>query len=263
MKKIIILILCIVVVLSILFINFIRPNTGFNPEILTSQVLLNDLQSGKSIMWIDAHPDDELAVAGTLALACQNKRIDCWIICIGSLENVVSTIAGKTDQEVRIDRNETIEWMKKNYLKDYILLGNRFSAVTDKEKIKPQLKQKIEELRPDILLVFTPYGYSNNKNHQDVSDMVLDLVDELSYKPGVYMVVNDDTIIKRQREYLKYPPTDLIPLTINLLDGRTAWDAKLEIWENYRSSVGLAESLLSDAIKLKTVARFELFKKFG
>jgi LmbE family N-acetylglucosaminyl deacetylase len=241
--------------------------------------LQKEIDKGKSIMFIDPHPDDgELFMSGTFALASSRGNA-CYIVCVGSIENVPPAFN-------RTARRESIHWFNETYLKEYVILGNLYHSnnqpTTEEEEtgnksksqlvdnqtfinnIKLQLVEVINEKKPDIIVTFTPYGYYGHPEHIAVSKIVTDIYSQLSYKPKIYYVINmdQDLVAKKHYEYEKYTPTDVINLqNYSTKLGKTFWDAKLEVWEHYSSSVPGLSQLLNNNARIQNNDEKEYFMK--
>jgi LmbE family N-acetylglucosaminyl deacetylase len=197
--------------------------------------LRKGIGEGKSIMFIGPHPDDEASIAGTIALAAGEKGSSVYVLCFGSMENV---------RRANVDipsRLKAIRWISGKYLKDYLFLDEDFTVITPKvaADIKPRLIRKLEDIKPDIVITFSPAGYYGHQNHRVASKIITEACGQLSYKPQVYFVINTDQELNvKSREYRKYPPTDIVGLDdYSEKLGKTLWLAKLEIWNHYSDSV--------------------------
>lgn len=221
--------------------------------------LRKDIESGKSIMFVCPHPDDEVFIAGTIALVGGDKGIFCYICCLGSLDNV-------RRENVDIpSRIKAIRWLDKTYLKDYLFLDNNFKVITPKiaNEMKKQVAYIIEQKKPDIIITFSPSGYDGNKNRSITSRVVTDIYHLLSYQPKLYFVINfDQELSFKAREYRKYPPTDIIDLnTYSEKLGKTLWIAKLEIWDRYSDSVPVIMNVMARKARLENNDHKEYFMK--
>ncbi|MFA7677103.1 MAG: PIG-L family deacetylase [Candidatus Omnitrophota bacterium] len=206
--------------------------------------LRRSIQSGKKIMIVEPHSDDEIFIAGTIAYACGQRDNQCYVVNLGSLSDFLNK------NEIAL-REKTLKWMNEEYLQEYINLNNSWRDTfgwgmgkDDIEKMKPQLKKVIEEKRPGIILTFSPYGYSGHQNHKVTSAMVMEVYDELSYKPEVYYFIN---VFPQFSEYKKYPPTDIIDLKACSSNHESSLiDAKLEILQEYSNTVPFLKKILKD-----------------
>jgi LmbE family N-acetylglucosaminyl deacetylase len=221
--------------------------------------LQKDIDSGKTVMFIFPHPDDEAWVAGTLAMVAADKGTFCYVCCLGSVANVRSE---NIDVPSRL---QAIRWLTKAYLRDYIFLENNFTSITPKmlTAMKPRLIEAIEDKKPDIIITFSPAGYDGNINHRMASKLVGEAYYSLSYKPKLYYVINiDQELQMKAREYRKYPPTDIIDLDVfsEKMD-KTIWDAKLEIWRRYSDSSPALMGITARTKRLENNDHKEYFMK--
>jgi len=221
--------------------------------------LQKDIDSGKTVMFIFPHPDDEAWVAGTLALVAADKGTFCYVCCLGSVANVRSE---NIDVPSRL---QAIRWLTKTYLRDYIFLENNFTSITPKmlTAMKPSLIEAIEDKKPDIIITFSPAGYDGNINHRMASKLVGEAYYSLSYKPKLYYVINiDQELQMKAREYRKYPPTDIIDLdAFSEKMAKTIWDAKLEIWRRYSDSSPVLMGITARTKRLENNDHKEYFMK--
>lgn len=210
------------------------------PTIQDNGELQQDIEDGKSVMWIGPHPDDEVSAAGTLALACGHEGNKCWVFAFLTTEQIREGLEPAL-------REEANDWLEENYLEEYIYYPGE---ARDKppEEIKATVKSVIEEKRPDIILTFSPYGYYNHPDHQAVSNLLTNIRSELSYRPEIYHIINmDNALSQKHQEYTKYPPTDEINLDFySETLGKTVFEAKIEIAEAYAPSVPLIKASLEN-----------------
>jgi LmbE family N-acetylglucosaminyl deacetylase len=209
-------------------------------------------------MFIQCHPDDsEIFMPGTFAMAGGDQGNKCYICCVGRIENVPSNLD-------RTKRMEAIKWFTSKYLVDYIWLNNSTPFAWD--QIKSQLITIINAIRPDIIITYSPFGYSGHPEHRNTSAAISAIYNSLSYKPKIYWIINTGQDIVRQPmpEQLMYPPTDIINLNVYSSKlGKTYWDAKLEIWEQYSHSVPDLKTLLADTAFLQNNDKREYFRESG
>jgi len=220
--------------------------------------LLKDIMGKKSIMWIGPHPDDEIAVAGTLALACADNGNKGYIVCLGSLQNIM--------RGVNIGlRKDAIDYFSKKYFIEYKFLDAKFTVMTPKvlKALRSKLITFIEQNKPAVIITFSPAGYYGNRNHIATSRLVTEVVSDLSYKPKLYYVINmDQEMVRPVYEYEEYPPSDIVNLDVYSVQiGKTLWDAKLDIWQKYSSSVPIIKGFLSDKKRIKRSDHKEYFRK--
>ena len=182
----------------------------------------------------------------------------CYVLCVVSVDNI--------NPDLNITkRKEAIAWFTKTYLTEHIDLNYSRPPAFDWEKIKTEIFTKVEALKPDIIITFTPYGYYNQLDHIATSKIVTDIYDQLSYKPKIYYIINMDQDLppnSQNYEYEKYPPTDVIDLhNYSAKLGKTYWDAKLEVWEHYAQSIPDLQKLLNDHERLQNNDEKEYFMR--
>ncbi len=250
-NKLLILIPIIFIFLTGCFSSTPDDNNGSEYK---SNNLRRAIDDAKSIMWIGPHPDDEMFISGTLALAGGDKGNKCYCICIVSPDDI------NPDLNIT-NRKEAINWFKNTYLEDYTSLNE--TRPFSWENIKTKIQTIIEEIKPDIIITFSPYGYFNQPDHVATSMTLTELYNSLSYKPEIYYVINMDQDLplnKKNYEYNQYPPTDIINLNVysNKL-GKTYWNAKIEIWEHYSKSIPDLALLLNNKKLIEKNDRNEYF----
>lgn len=209
--------------------------------------LLQLIKEGKSIMGCWPHPDDEVYSPGIYPMG-KHYNNQMWIVHLISVDCVA--------EEVRDERRAVLQWFEKTYLEKLYNLemvrgveGNwhGWEWVTDPVNpdfsiIKQEYKAIIEAEKPDILITFTPFGFADKIEHGIISDVITEIWHELEYtpKPRIFWFVNVDQgplINGPHYEHYRYPPKSMdLDVYSNVL-GRTFWDATVEIWEQYSSSV--------------------------
>ncbi len=202
--------------------------------------LEKDINNGMSIMMIEPHPDDEVYTPGIFMIA-GNKGNKCWVVALISVDHI--------PEQAREARRQAISWFEEKYLEEYINLGMARGIAGkwhgwewDFETIKAKYKEVIEEKQPDILLTFSPYGSCDLPEHYEISNIITNIWDELTYepKPKIYWFINTDQgpRVEECNEDEHYPPTDVLNLdTYSDKLGMTYWEAKIEIWQKYAPSV--------------------------
>lgn len=206
--------------------------------------LFRDIKKGASIMGLQSHPDDcEAFTPGAFIMAGGDAGNNCWIVSVIPIHQINSD-----QQEARA---EAIAWFEENYLEEYLFLDGR-PLIYD--HIKSQLISIIEEKKPDILLTFTPFGWNEHPEHIMLSAMITDIWDELSYNPKIYWFIaaGQCPSVPSGPYDMRgmYPPTSILNLDkySNVL-GKTFWEAKLEVYEHYRSSVPGIDACLNESIQ--------------
>jgi len=230
--------------------------------------LERDINSGMSIMGLWPHPDDECFVPGIFILA-GSKGNKCWVVTLISLDSYPYT------PESRELRQQANDWFEDTYLEEYINLNMVRAAPSpdlwhgypwSNETIKARYITEIEAKQPDILLTFTPYGFSGGLEHTLLSEMITEIWDELTYepKPKIYWFINTDQGPRSEEnnEHELYPPTNILDLDVySDTLGMTYWEAKVEFWEQYAPSLGALDTWMNTPGNLEGNDRKEYFMR--
>lgn len=211
--------------------------------------LISDIKNGASIMWLGPHMDDEMNILGTIAYACGEMKNNCYALAVYSAEK----------DNMEQNRYPAIEWINKTYLKDYFVLGISTNLayntkLTLLNQAEEKIKEKIESIKPDILITFSPIGYYNHEQHEVFSRIVNDLYPKLSYKPKLYWVINPDKGYfyyhhekKKYYEYTVYPPTDFIDGSRYLSKlKKTVAAANYEADKEYAKYISIFQDIITD-----------------
>lgn len=219
--------------------------------------LLKDIEKGKSIMWLEPHPDDEVYSPGLFAVA-RDKGNQVWVVTLVEIASI-PTIA-------QIPRQEAINWFEEKYLKpgggEYINLGMKRGSLYPPpcsqihgycwtyEELKAAYKKQIEEKRPDMLVTFSPFGYMGGYEHAEISKIAIEVWNELDWetKPKIYWFINTNQgpRVDAYNENELYPPTDVLELDVHSdVLNMTYWEAKIEIWQKYSISVPPLKNFLT------------------
>lgn len=218
--------------------------------------LMRLINNGASIMGFQPHPDDcEAFTPGIFIISGGDRENECWIVSAIPVDQI------PPDQQE--ERAAAIAWFEENYLEEYIFLNGRPLIY---EEVKSQLIDVIEAKQPDILLTFTPFGWYGHREHITISNIITDLWDELSYAPKVYWFVaagQGPSVPSGPYDMREtYPPTDILNSDIySEALAKTFWEAKLEVYEHYRSSVPGIDTYLNDEEAVANNDRKEYFRR--
>ncbi|NQU99197.1 MAG: PIG-L family deacetylase [Parcubacteria group bacterium] len=220
-------------------------------------MLLQEINEGKSIMWIGPHPDDENTIAGTIAFACGHQENECYVFSLKEIDE----ISENWDKDLRREANK---WLETEYLEEYIYLDIGILGEL-KEIIASKALKIIKEKKPEVILTFSPSGYYGHPEHKATSLGLLEYYNEFGYKPSMYQIINMDNppiFGKEYFEYKKYLPTDEIDLDFySEILKKTIWDAKIEIIEKYSSTMAASAEIIADMEKLEDLDKKEYFRK--
>jgi len=160
---------------SLILISLLIPFTLLaQPEIPVEE------WTGKTILLIGAHPDDDAGRHGTLALLNDNGN-DVYILLMtsGNVGTYDPDMTRKRLAEIR--RQEQLAAMAELGLgeENYINLGytDGMLEFADKEEVVKQLVYHIRRLKPDVLIAFEPgWGYQtwHKTDHRSAAYLAVD-----------------------------------------------------------------------------------------
>lgn len=219
------------------------------------EILVKERADSDVVMWIGAHPDDEILVSGLLAKL--------------SLERGKQTYAVSLTVEEKHEQNN-IECVKLLGLKDYIKFDMEgMCRGMSQEECKPILIEEIRALliekNPSVVITFEPtIGFRGHPQHKLASRLVHQALVESGIDADLYYAINRDTNLSM----LLGGPTDPLPYTDTLdLDGysrklgSTLWDIKLQVIEIYSDSVPNARILMENEDVRNSMLHKEFYRK--
>jgi LmbE family N-acetylglucosaminyl deacetylase len=184
-------------------------------------------------MTILAHPDDETAVGTILAKYGEDNKV--YLVLASDGRYGVTEHAGipAGDSLVRVRESETICSCDKLGIEPPVFLrfhdglgmvsglGEYFGQTT---QLKEKIKEKIEEINPDIILTFGPDGDTGHPDHRGISDITTEVIlREGWYEkyPLYYIGWSKDKLIdlpQDQKEGLNYVDTRYLNIRIKYTD---------------------------------------------
>lgn len=177
--------------------------------------------SGKTILLVGAHPDDDAYSHGTLALL--NDRGNEVYVMLLTTGNVGTKDPDMTrDRLAKIRRQEEIEALAELGIPEdhYINLGytDGMLEFADREEVVKRMVRWIRKLKPDVLMAFDPgWGYQQwrKADHRAASYLAADAARAAEWRlifPG--QVVQDGLEAHQISEYLFYDGPE---------EGRNTW----------------------------------------
>lgn len=182
--------------------------------------------TGKTILLIGGHPDDDSGSHGTLSMLNENGN-DVYIL-IMTTGNVGTGDPTMTRHRLaKIRRQEQLDAMAELGLSEdnYINLGytDGLLEFADKEEVVKQLVYHIRKLKPDVLMSFDPgYGYQqwHKSDHRAASYLAADAARAAEWHlifPG--QIIQDGLEAHSINEYLFYSsPEEGINVSVDISD---------------------------------------------
>lgn len=182
--------------------------------------------TGKTILLIGGHPDDDSGSHGTLSMLNENGN-DVYILIMttGNVGTSDPTMTRHRLAEIR--RQEQLDAMAELGLSEdnYINLGytDGMLEFADKEEVVKRLVYHIRELKPDVLMSFDPgYGYQqwHKSDHRAASYLAADAARAAEWHlifPG--QIIQDGLEAHSINEYLFYSsPEEGINVSVDISD---------------------------------------------
>lgn len=215
--------------------------------------LTQDIKDADVVMWIGAHPDDEIYVCGALFEASFLEGKQVYVVSL--------------KQKFGEAHKKSVALLG---LKDYIsypsgIIARLFGVQRIEEIMSEKIKELIIKKRPSLIITFEPTnGYRGHPEHMMASRITFKAIKKSGLKVNLYYVINRD---EKLAEFLR-GPMDPLPYTdVVSLDefqgkiGKTLRDIKFELLEIYKDNVPEAKKLLENKEKQKEVLHMEFYRK--
>jgi LmbE family N-acetylglucosaminyl deacetylase len=199
----------------------------------------------KTVLAVFAHPDDEaLGPSGTLATLAKDHTV--YLICVTSGE-----AAGKTPEEKltigEIRRNEVSKAAKILGIKEVFFLGYEDGTLCNGiyHKLAEDIKKRIEELRPEMLLTFEMRGVSGHIDHITVSMVTSFVFRQYSFIRKIMYYVTTKTESDKMDDYFIFFPDGYQRNEVDeVVDIASVWDQKVAAMRCHRSQINDVERVL-------------------
>lgn len=211
----------------------------------------------KTVVGIFAHPDDEaLGPGGTLATLAKDNPV--YLICVTN-----GDAGGKTSAEKEKIGNLRKEELKHSAsvlgIKEVFFLGHRDGELCNNiyHKLAGEIQEKLEELRPEVIMTFEPNGVSGHIDHVAVSMISSYLYEHLKYIKKIMYYCLLCERAKLMKDYFIYFPDgyekDQVQETINV---KPVWDKKVKAMHCHKSQTHDVRTVLS---QIKNFPKEEYF----
>ena len=194
----------------------------------------------KPVVAIIAHPDDETAMAGTLAAFAKEKR-DVYIICVTSGDAGENHHEKKDELLVFIREDELRASAKILGVKHVSFVGFKDGSLSNNlyHEVAKKIENKLAEIQPDTIITFEPHGITGHLDHIAVSMITTYLFQHLPYVHTLMyscMSVEQRTIAASLPEYFIYfPPGYKKSEVDHVIDVSPYWDKKISAIKCHQS----------------------------
>lgn len=219
--------------------------------------------SGKTIVAVFAHPDDETFGPGaTLHKLAQHNEV--YIICATCGEAGQNGSHEHTRSISEIRREELENAGKVLGVKGILFLGFEDGALCNNQyhSIADAIEQRLEELQPDILLTFEPKGVSGHIDHMAISMITTFVFRKCSSASTLYYYGNlKERAATRKDYFIYFPPGYERSEFDEIVDISDVWDVKVTAMEQHKSQIKDMQNILESAKHFPKEEYFFLVKK--
>ena len=137
----------------------------------------------RSVLWIAAHPDDEVVAAPLLSFWCREQSARCAFLVFtrGEAQGLPDVRAAEAGAAAQYFHADSIHLT----LPD----GGGANAPSWPADLAETIAGYIAAVRPELILTFDPrHGTTCHPDHREVGRVVLDAVSRLSQRPEVWLL---------------------------------------------------------------------------
>lgn len=215
----------------------------------------------KTIVCIFAHPDDEsFGPAGTIAKYA--KTNDVYLLCATKGEAGEKNIEDRRKLgEIRAEEltnSAKILGIKKVYFlgfEDGTLCNNLYHKLADK------IREKLEELKPEVVMTYEPKGVSGHIDHITVGMVTMFVSRKLSFIKTILQYCTLKKYSKFRKDYFIYfPPGYHLSEIDKIVDTKDVWEIKVKAMNAHKSQIHDIKRVLSMQKKMPKREYFLILK---
>lgn len=216
----------------------------------------------KTFVCIFAHPDDEaFGPGGTIAKLA--KEYSVHILCATKGE------AGKNSKTSKksiasIREKELLKSAKILGVKEVFFLGFKDGTLSNNlyHKLAEKIREKLEELRPVIIMTDEPRGISGHIDHITVSMVTTYVFEKLSFIKELWYYCIGENARSQIKDYFVYFPPGYSRSQIDMVvDTSNVWEIKVKAMNAHQSQKHDIERILKNQKNLPREEYFLVVKK--
>lgn len=211
----------------------------------------------KTIVCIFAHPDDEsFGPGGTIAkLAPKN---DIYIVCATSGEAGIKyqisirQMADKDQKLGEIRRGELLKSAEILGVKKVYFLGFKDGTLSNNlyHKLADAIKEKLELLKPQIVLTYEPRGISGHIDHITIVMVTMFVCQKLSFIKEIWQYFKLERYKKHRRKkfgdyFIYMPPGYKDKDADKIIDTSDVFETKVKAMQMHKSQIKDVERVLT------------------
>jgi len=211
----------------------------------------------KTVVCVFAHPDDEaLGPSGTIAQLAKSHNI--YILCATKGEGQKTTGAEKKELgEIR--KNELLESARILGIKKVFFLNFKDGHLCNSiyHSLAKKVQDKVEKLKPEILITFEPRGISGHTDHILVSNVTSFVFEKVKSVSSIYYYCIDEKERNTMKDYFIYFPPGYKQSEIDkVVDVSDVWEQKEHAMRAHKTQEKDVERILD---RYKTLPKEEYF----
>ncbi|HRN95919.1 MAG TPA: PIG-L family deacetylase [Candidatus Levybacteria bacterium] len=219
--------------------------------------------SGKTIVAVFAHPDDEtFGPGGTLHKLTKNNTV--YTICATDGSAGENNSGDQTHPVADIRHNELKNASQVLGVNDVFFLGFKDGSLNNNQyhEIADAVRIKLEELQPDIVITFEPQGVSGHIDHITMSMISSYVVRKIPSVQELWYYGNLKERAETRKDYFIYFPPGYAKSEFDIVvDINDVWDVKVTAMHEHKSQVKDMENILKTAEKFPKEEYFFVVKK--
>lgn len=219
--------------------------------------------SGKTIVGVFAHPDDEtFGPGGSLHILSKNNTV--YTICATSGEAGENNSSDQEHPISQMRREELKAASKVLGVKQVYFLGFTDGMLSNSKyhEIADAVRGKLQELKPDIVITFEPQGVSGHLDHIAMSMITTFVVRDLPFVEQIFYYGNLKERAETRKDYFIYYPVGYDRSQFDLIvDISDVWDTKVNAMKEHKSQVKDMENILKTAVHFPKEEYFLIRKK--
>jgi len=194
----------------------------------------------KTVVGVFAHPDDEaVGPSGTLAKLAKENTV--YLICVTNGE--FNCVTGRQDETLGNIRKKELEnsakvlGIKKVFFLEFSdgTLCNNIYCILEKK-----IQEKLQQLKPELLLTFEPHGWSGHIDHITVSMITSNLFKYNVFIKEVWYYCIDENQYEKLGDFVKnyfiyFPPGYKKSDIGKTIDISEFWKTKLQAMYQHKS----------------------------
>jgi LmbE family N-acetylglucosaminyl deacetylase len=191
----------------------------------------------RSILWIAAHPDDDVVVAPLLFSLCRDRSLRCTFIVATRGEKGPCLLAGGCEPDVGTVRTGEMQRAAAYFGASLIQLayedgGGVAPPAWDRDELRSTIASLID-MNPDVVLTFDPrHGTTCHPDHMAVGSLVTDALANRSTGPVLFYLETRVNVITDPL-HLEFAPS--YPNAAHLYTFRGGWNALIADMQIHRS----------------------------